>query len=345
MPLENWPLAAVVALFGCAALIIGVAGVHITRLADRLADMTGMGEALFGAVLLGGTTSLPGIVTSVTTAGQGYPELSVSNAIGGIAAQTVFLVLADMAYRRANLEHAAASLENLVLGALLATMLAIPLVAMGGPEITVLGVHPASPLLFGAYLFGLRLASQARATPLWHPGRTRETRLDKPEAASRPSGRHPLLKLWVAFSLLAALIAAAGYTVAETGIAIAERTGLSETVVGALLTAIATSLPELVTVLAAVKQGALTLAVGDIIGGNSFDVLFLAFSDVAYRDGSLYHAMTHRQLFLIAVSLLMTGILLLGLLRREKSGIANIGFESLLVLLLYLGTVLVLFSG
>lgn len=112
---------------------------------------------------------------------------------------------------------------------------------------------------------------------------------------------------------------------------------------GGLFTAVATSLPELVTAIAAVKQGALTLAVGGIIGGNSFDVLFLAFADISYREGSIYHAITHRQLFIIAMTQAMTGILLLGLLRREKSGFANIGFESILVLMCYLIIIGILF--
>jgi cation:H+ antiporter len=342
---ETWPLWAILALFAAAAVVIAVTGVHIARLADKLADATGLGEAILGAVLLGGTTSLPGVVTSVSTAYQGYPELSVSNAVGGITAQTVFLVLADMAYRRANLEHAAASLENLMLGALLTTLLAIPLIAMSGPQITFWGIHPASPFLLATYLFGLRLARQARAAPLWYPRTTRETRTDMPDERLRRSGVRTLVRLWAVFVLLAMSIALAGYAVGQTGIAITSRTGLSQTVVGALFTAVATSLPELVTVLAAVRQGALTLAVSDIIGGNSFDVLFLAFSDVGYREGSLYHAIMGRQVFLIAMAQLMNGVLLLGLLRREKSGIANIGFESFLVLLLYVVTIGVLMAG
>lgn len=129
------------------------------------------------------------------------------------------------------------------------------------------------------------------------------------------------------------------------GIAILARTGLSETVVGAFFTAIATSLPELVTAVAAVRQGALTLAVGDIIGGNTFDVLFIAFSDVAYRGGSIYHAISLNEVYMASLTIVLAGILLLGLLRREKSGIANIGFESFLVLVLYAMSVVVLTMG
>ena len=129
---------------------------------------------------------------------------------------------------------------------------------------------------------------------------------------------------------------------AESGIAITRRTGLSETVVGALLTAVVTSLPELVTSIAAVRRGALTLAVGGIIGGNCFDVLFLSFSDVAYRGGSIYHAITDRQVFLVALTQVLVGILLLGLLRRERAGVLGIGFESFLILTIYLGSIALL---
>jgi cation:H+ antiporter len=312
----------------------------MTRIADRLADVTGLGEALFGAVLLGGTTSLPGIVASVTAAYQGYAELAISNAIGGIAVQTAFLAVADMTYRHANLEHAAASIENLVQGALLATLLAIPLIAMAAPQVVFWGVHPATLMLIAAYLFGLRLVHSARSEPFWMPQHTRETRVDEPDASTAEWVK--LRSLWLGFALFGLLVAVAGFVVAKCGIAIAERTGISESVVGALFTAVATSLPELVTSVAAVRRGALTLAVGGIIGGNCFDVLFIAFSDIAYREGSIYHAITEHQIFIIALTQLLTGILLLGLLRREKSGIGNIGFESFLVIVLYLGAMAML---
>ncbi len=321
-------------IFTVAAVAIAIAGTRLARVTDRLADRTGWGEAVMGAIFLGGITSLPGIVTSVTAAASGYPELAIANALGGIAAQTAFLAIADMVYRRSNLEHAAASSANLIQGTLLVSLLALPLLAMSGPAVSVWGIHPLSLVMPLAYAFGLRLVAAARNTPMWRPRRTAETRFDE---TPPNSGGGSLVSLWLRFSGYAVLVAVAGYTVARAGMAIADQTGLSETVVGGLFTAISTSLPELVTSVAAVRQGALTLAVSDIIGGNSFDVLFAALADVAYREGSIYHALTDAQVFAIALSILMTGILLLGLLRREKHGVGNIGFESVLVLVLYLG--------
>ncbi len=334
-------LAINIGIFAIAAFTIALVGVRITKVADRLADKTGLGEAVVGALFLGGATSLPGIVTSVSTAATGHPELSISNALGGIAAQTAFLALADIFYPKANLEHAAASAANLSQGTLLVGLLALPLLAASGPVIAVAGVHPVSLVLPIAYVLGLRLVSRARTQPMWAPKKTSKTRLDAPEEQSGSGSG--LTSLWLKLAGYAFVIGAAGYVVGRSGTNIAGLSGLSETVVGGLFTAISTSLPELVTSIAAVRRGALTLAVGDIIGGNSFDVLFIAFADMAYRSGSIYHALTVSQTFIIALTILMTAILLLGLLRREKHGIGNIGFESFLIPILYLGGFCVLF--
>ncbi|MGB7442965.1 MAG: hypothetical protein WA919_18020 [Coleofasciculaceae cyanobacterium] len=332
-----------IGLFLIAVFVIAIVGTKMTKIADRLADRTGLGEAVVGALFLGGSTSLPGIVTSVTAASGGHAELAISNALGGIAAQTAFLAIADIVYPKANLEHAAASAANLSQGTLLVTLLALPLLAMSIPEVSIWQIHPISFILPVAYIFGLRLVSKAQETPMWLPKSTEKTHLD--QADEEISKSSSLTSLWLRFFFFALTIALAGYVVAESGVAISQQTGLSESVVGGLFTAVSTSLPELVTSVAAVRQGALTLAVGDIIGGNSFDVLFIAFSDFAYREGSIYQGLTRTQSFVIALTILMTGILLMGLLRREKHGIGNIGFESFMILLLYLGGFVLLFLG
>lgn len=327
-------MAVIVAAFGVAAAVIAVAGTRLAGIAVRLARDTGLGQAVFGTVFLGGATSLPGLVTSITAASSGHAALAVSNGLGGIAAQTVFLAVADAVYPKANLEHASASPSNLLLGALMITLLAIPLLGIATPEVAVLGVHPTSALLVVGYVLGIRLLRHVDQVPMWTPTPTDATAPPE-ERAARP-GRGDA-RAWVAFAALAITVGVAGYVIAVTGHALAVRTGVGESVVGTFLTAISTSLPELVTAIAAVRRGALILAVGDILGGNCFDVLFVAASDVAYRDGSIYAAIGRPELFVTALTILLTGILVLGMLRRERRGIANIGFESFLVIVLYLG--------
>ena len=181
----------------------------------------------------------------------------------------------------------------------------------------------------------MRLSSQANEDPMWRAKDTDETELDEPEEETAWQGS----RTWLEFAGLALVAALTGFILAEAGVELADKSGLGQTAVGAIFTAVITSLPELVTSIAAVRQGALTMAVGGIIGGNAFDVLFLALSDIAYRGGSIYHAMTDGHVFIIAISIIMTGILLLGLLRREKHGFAGIGFESALILTIYAGAV------
>nr|WP_300380377.1 sodium:calcium antiporter [Henriciella sp.] len=321
-------------MFVTAAAVVALAGVRITNLADRLADRTGLGEAVFGGILLGAATSLSGIVTSLTAATDGLASLAVSNAIGGIAAQTTFLVIADLIYQRVNLEHAAADANNMLMAALLMLLVSLPLAAAYAPEVAFFGIHPVSVLLFVVYLFGTRAAVLLKDRPMWHPQRTVDTRPDEPDDAA--ANRRSLTYMIVFFVLLSLVLAACGFAIARAGAVISESLGISQTVVGALMTAVATSLPELVTTLAAVRRGALQLAVGGIIGGNTFDVLFLSLSDAAYRDGSIYHAMTEADGLMMVGAIVITAILLMGLILRERRGI---GFEGLAILATYFGLV------
>lgn len=335
-PSPEWPLSISILLFLISAIVVGGFGYWSTALADQLADRTGLGEALSGALFLGAATSLPEIVTSGTAAAENHPELAVSNALGGIAAQTSFLALADILYRRANLEHAAASTGNIMQGTLAILLLTIPLLAFVTPDMTILGIHPATPLMLIAYVYGLSLVYEAQTVPMWRPRQTRETREDRPQVW--PPGPS-VAGLWSRFAFGIVIVGGSGWVLAQAGISISDKTGLSETVVGAYFTAVATSAPELVIAVSAVRRDALTLAVGSIMGGNAFDTLLLAFSDLLYRKGSIFHALTDRQTFLLALTILMTSILVMGLVRREERGIANIGLESVLLLVVYVSGV------
>lgn len=337
---ETWPLLPAAGAFGAAALVIGVFGSRLADVVDRLADRTGIGEALAGAVLLGGATSIPGMVVSVVAAASDNASLAVSNSVGGIAAQTAFIVVADLFYRGANLEHAAASVTNLFNSVLMLALLAIVVLASAAPPVTFLGVHPATLLIVVTYAYGLRLSRRVQRDPMWRPEETVDTRTDEPEERSfEGSTAAP----WVSFAALAATVAAAGYVVARGGLSIIEGTALSGTVVGTFFTSIATSLPELVTAVAAVRSGALTLAVGGIVGGNTFDTLFIAVADGAFRPGSIYEAIGDADVFVLGWTMLLIGVLTAGLVRRQRRGI---GFEGYAVLALYvLGLVTVWAMG
>lgn len=336
----SWPLAFLATAFAGVAAIIGWFGIKMTKTARDLAQETGLGEAVVGALFIGASTSLSGITTSVSAAAAGYAELAVSNGLGGIAAQTVFLALADIAYRRANLEHAAASAENLFMSAFLLTLLGIHAVALSVPDFSIFAVHPASIILVISYVFGVRLLARTHDMPMWLPRKTRDT---PPERAGHRHGARPQLRaLWLRFTGYASVVALAGWFLALLAIPFGEKTGLSHGVVGGVFTAVATSIPELVVAITAVRMGALNLAVGDIIGGNAFDTLFIAASDFVYREGPIYAAVSRVEQFWLANSIVMTGVLLMGLIYRQRRGPGNIGLESVILLVLYFGGLVIL---
>ncbi len=324
--------AILIALFAASGLVVAVAGIWLVRLADSLGRRTGLGEAMTGGLLLGAATSAGGAVTSITTAASGNTDLAISNAIGGIAAQTAFLVVADLAFRKANLEHAANSVVNLLQCTLLIAVLAVPILASVSAPVTVLGIHPASVVLVVGYLYFNRIIAQAGRVPMWRPA------AGVADGDGDDPGRADRLPLWGTaglFCAATAVTAIAGLVLGRTGVALSQAVGLSETAIGGVLTSTMTSVPELVTSLAAVRRGAVDMAVGGIIGGNAFDTLFLVAGDIAFSAGSLYHRMTDTHVLVLAGSILMTAILLMGLIRREPQGPANIGFEGVAILALY----------
>lgn len=257
-----WPsLVALTASIG----VLWIAGTRLAHTADELAGRTGMGRALAGAVFLGAVTSLTGIITTITGALAGDAGFALANPIGGVAIQTVWLAVADLLYRRANLEHAAASLENLAQSLTLVALLTLPVVAYATPGLSWGWVHPVSLLIPVIYVYSLLLLRRMRSDEMWQPRQTSQTVNDEDTATSRT----PLHRLWITFAILAAITAGTGWVIGRAGLGVAAATGWPTDITGFTLTTAVSSLPELITLIAAVRMSALTLGVGNIIGATS----------------------------------------------------------------------------
>jgi len=327
-----WPLWVSVLALALAAGLLVSAGTKLVRTADELADRTGMGEAVAGALLLGAVTSLPGIVATATGALSGDAAFALANPVGGVAIQTVWLAIADLLYRRANLEHAAASLENLLQSLILVALLAVPVIAYATPQLVWGWIHPLTLMIPVLYGYGFVLLRQMHKAPMWKPTMTAETREDEPEPGSDRSDR----RLWGTLAALGVVVGAVGWVIGQAGLGLVAATGLPSGIVGFTITTAITSLPELVTLIAAVRIGALTLGVGGVIGGNVFDTLLITVADVAYLEGSIYRSAGPSSLVLLGGTVLITAILTSGLVVRDRKGI---GFEGLAIPGAYAATV------
>jgi cation:H+ antiporter len=354
-----WPLVpSLLALAGMAVVIV-VAGVRLTRIADVLSERTGLGDAVGGALLLGGLTSLPGNVTVLTGALEGDPGFALGNPIGGIALQTVWLAIADLGYRRANLEHAAASLENVLQAVILVAMLAIPVIGYATPTLQLGWFHPLSLLIPVLYAYGLRLLRKMRDEPMWRPTRTAQTADDDTDgnrngngddhgsggdgdAGADPYGGTSTAGLWGRLAALGLVVGVAGWIVGQAGLGVVAATDLDSGLIGFTLTTGISSLPELVVLITAVRLGHLTLGVGNIVGGNVYDVLMITVADLGYLQGPLYRDAGPTSLVLLGGTLLMTAVLAGGLILRDRTWI---GFEGISIPLIYLGTVALVFAS
>ncbi|GAB3359189.1 sodium:calcium antiporter [Modestobacter lapidis] len=340
MTTGTWPLLPSVLALAAMALLIVFVGIRLTRTADELADRTGLGDAVGGALLLGAVTSLPGNVTVLTGALEGDAGFALANPVGGIALQTVWLAIADLVYRRANLEHAAASLENVMQSVILMAMLSLPVIAYSTPQLTLGWIHPVTLLIPLLYAYGLVLLRRMHDHPMWVPTHTSATEVDDAEGeegSGRSTGR-----LWGTLAGLGLLVGVAGWIVGQAGLGVAAGTGLEGGIVGFTLTTAVSSLPELVVLVTAVRMGQLTLGVGNIVGGNVYDMLMISLADIGYLEGSLYRAAGPTSLVLLGGTMLLIAVLTAGLVMRDRKGI---GFEGMLIPVIYVATIaLALFS-
>src|SRR5688572_411254 len=85
----------------------------------------------------------------------------------------------------------------------------------------------------------------------------------------------PMIELGARFLLAALVIAGAGTALARSADRIADRTGYGRLLVGSVLLAVATSLPEMLVDWSAVRLGEVDLAVGDLMGSNLMNLLIL----------------------------------------------------------------------
>ena len=147
------------------------AGIKLSDTTDVLSKRLHLGEALAGLILLAVVTNLPEIAITITAALRHSLGVAVGNILGGIALQTVVLVLLDIwgVGRSAPLTYRAASLELVLEGVLVVAVLVV--VIMGTqlpPTLHVLRMTPSSLLIAALWLVGLWLLGRARKGLPWH---------------------------------------------------------------------------------------------------------------------------------------------------------------------------------
>jgi cation:H+ antiporter len=153
--------------------------------------------------------------------------------------------------------------------------------------------------------------------------------------AKQPSQREGLRRASLGFAAAALGLLVAAPFLAGSAEEIAKQSGVTETFIGTSLVGITTSLPELVTAIAAVRLGAFDLAVGNLFGSNAFNMAAFFFVDIAYRSGPLFNALSDAHAMTALWSILLMCIALMGIIYRVEKRYLLIEPDSFLIILGY----------
>mgnify|MGYP000560108180 CR=1 FL=1 len=135
-----------------------------------------------------------------------------------------------------------------------------------------------------------------------------------------------------------------GATFADQGKHLALAMGWNESFVGTIFVAFVTSVPELVVTIAAVRIGALDMAIGNLLGSNLFDIAILALDDLLYLPGPILSHVSATHGVSALSAMVMAGVAIIGLLYRPRTRVfRTVGWVSIFLLLVYLLNSYILF--
>lgn len=331
MPLSNaadYPIWVNVLIFAAAGAVIWVSGGRLTRALDAIAARTRLEHVFVGMLLLGGITSLPELANVATASSIGNPSLAVNNLLGSAAINILLLAIADGLVGRKAVTSIVVQPSTMMMAALCM----IILIAIAG--LIVLGDMAVGPLGIGGLTIGILCLAF-----LWlaagHDERTSWAL--KEEGAPEKRGKEevstaPLAILWARVAFHGALLFAAGYALSQTGDAIAQQAGLTSAIVGFALIGTATSLPELVTVIAALKLGRPEMAFGQILGTNFINLSLLPVGDWIFDGEPVVNMLGPFETLSALLGAVLIGIFMVGLLEHRDRTIFRMGLDSAAVI-------------
>ena len=339
---HSLPLVANTAIFIASAALVWVAGTRLARYADSIATKTAISREFLGIMLLGGVTSLPELAVATTATLQGAPTLSINDVLGSAAINLVILALADGVIGRSALTSVVASPGVLLQGVLGIILMAFAVGAVVVGDTLVLGVGVWPWLMLTVYLLGIALLANSRADRGW-------------KAVARRHGKHSIQAqvyadtarlstlVWRTVAAGAAILVA-GFLLARSGEAIAQQTGLGTSFFGAVFLALSTSLPEVSTVVAAVRLRQYAMAVSDVFGTNLFNMTIIVLVDALHPGGPVLVEAGRFAAFAALLALVLTALFLAGMIERRDRTVLRMGVDSIAALLIYAAGVAVLYG-
>ena len=313
----------------CVILIV-IAGTQLCRYGDIIADKTGLGGTWIGLVMVATVTSLPELATgvaSVTVAAA--PDIAVGDVLGSCVFNLLIVVILDLMHRGESV-YRSASQGHILAGAFGVMLIGIAgfniVLSSNGTPLAIGHVGIYSPIILVIYAVAIRTVY-------------RYERRQIAEFPSESVEAHPGISIERAglrYAAAAAVVVCAGVALPFIAKALATQMDWSQSFVGTLFVAFATSLPEVVVTVAALRIGAVDMAIGNLFGSNLFNILVLVVDDVAYLQGPLLSNISPAHAMSAFSALMMTGVAIGGLLYRPRSRVfKTVGWASIGLFVVY----------
>ena len=318
--------------FVVSAALIVLAAMQLAKWGDVIAARTGVGGLFIGVILLAGATSLPELVATVSAVFQQAPDLAAGNLLGSNMFNMFTLALLDLLHRKTRLLRKAA-LKHALSGSLAVLLIGmVVFFVLADIRLQIGWVGVDSLLIIAAYFVAMRLIQENQ------PAVTLEG------SYTPPAGTPSLIKGLVGFGLAAGVLLVITPFLVRSSAGIAELTGLGQSFIGSTLVAVVTSLPELVTTLAALRIGADDMAIGNLFGSNLFNMFALGLTDFFLLDGQFLAVIDPAFLLVGMLGLIMTALGLIGNLARLERRVLFVEIDALALMLVYFGGLWLLYA-
>jgi len=347
--MDNLSLFPLIILFLVAAAITWWAGIVLTKTTDTLDTRFKLGDALGGLILLGISGSLPELAITVSAAYKGHIPIIIGTLLGGLALQTLVLIIFDFFVKgRRPLSYLAGSINMSfeTVFAIILTVLAL-LASLIPRQDSLFNTNPLSIVIVIVWIGGLFLINKSRKIPRFNEMSVSDAAPGRKHHERRAVENHPFYAhkknihviLIFLFACLATL--AAGVVLEESGSALAAQLGIGSGLFAATVLALVSALPEISTGLESIYIGDNQLAISDIMGGNAFMLTIFLLADLIAKKPILSYTGKLDVLFAF-LAIGMMAVYAISFIRKLKNRYFRLGLDSIVELILYIFGIIIL---
>jgi len=259
---------------------------RLSYYADLLNKTTNISGVFIGGILLAGITSLPELVTCLSSIFLNNPYLAIGDILGSNFFNIAMMCFFDILFIKTMFYNYTKNRYYLIYVLLILNYLIMYLFMGGTFNLEIFNIGLPSFIIIITYIFYLKNAKEEET---------------KKEVIT--TKEHVLLKFFLVglFMVIVSIL----LTLVVNLIA-GKNPNVASSFIGAILLGITTSMPEVITFIALVKMKSFDLALSDIIGSNLFNLLILAIGDIFLKNKEIYYFVDKESMFLLIFGLILT---------------------------------------